>query len=117
MWLITPTGFYSIVSKPGDAAAGQFTIRARVRADLDALRSGWLPALTATHESTDTDYRFRATAPQADVAAAVARMVASIDYSNFKDEVAERQGSARVRRYHDVWAALLPLQHNQQGRR
>ena len=34
MWLITPTGFFSIVQKPGDAAANTLTVRARVRQDL-----------------------------------------------------------------------------------
>jgi hypothetical protein len=29
MWLITPVGFFSIVRKPGDLAAGALTIRAR----------------------------------------------------------------------------------------
>jgi len=110
MWLITPTGFFSVVRKPSDAAAGTLTVRARVRADLDTLREQWLPTLGATRESRDTDYRFRATAPQTEVAAAMARMVEAIDYSNFKDEVARRQGSARAHRYHDVWAALMPLQ-------
>ena len=35
MWLLTPTGFFSIVRKPQDAAAGTLTVRSRVRADLD----------------------------------------------------------------------------------
>jgi hypothetical protein len=39
MWMIGRDGFVSIVQKPGDAAKGQLTLRARVRADLEALRS------------------------------------------------------------------------------
>jgi hypothetical protein len=38
MWLITPTGFFSIVCKPGDMEAGTLTIRARAKSDLQALR-------------------------------------------------------------------------------
>jgi hypothetical protein len=38
MWLITPTGFFSIVQKPSDEAADTLTVRARVRQDLVALR-------------------------------------------------------------------------------
>lgn len=116
MWLITPTGFFSVVRKPSDVATGTLTVRARVRSDIDALREQWLPTLGATQESRNTDYRFRATAPQPDVAAAIARIVEAIDYDNFKDEVARRQGATRAHRYHDVWAALMPLQQRGSGR-
>ena len=112
MWLITPTGFYSVVRKPHDVLGGNLTIRSRVRADLDALRDHWLPSLGPTEESKQTDYRFRASATQAEVAAAVARMVEAIDYDNFKNEVSRRQGRGRADRYHDVWAALMPLQRS-----
>lgn len=110
MALHPPTGFFSVVRKPSDVAGGTLTVRSRVRADLDALRKQWLPALTVTQESRNTDCRFRATAPQADVTMAMARIVKAIDYPNFKNEVARRQGAARAPRYHDVWAALMPLQ-------
>lgn len=110
MWIISPVGFFSVVQKPEDVRRGTLTVRARVRSDLDALREQMLPGLGPTQESKDTDYRFRAVAPRADVAAAIARLVDQIDYDNFKTEVGKRQGSARARRYHDVWAALLPLQ-------
>ena len=43
MRLITPTGFFSIVQKPGDVAANTLTVRARVRQDLGALREQFLP--------------------------------------------------------------------------
>src|SRR5258708_3463048 len=39
MRLITPTGFFSIVCKPGDMEAGTLTIRARVKSDLQAFYS------------------------------------------------------------------------------
>ena len=35
--------------------------------------------------------------------------VAAIDYANFKDAVAERQGEARAQAYADVWSALYGL--------
>lgn len=110
MWLITPIGFFSIVRKPADVARGTVTVRARVGSDLDALRAEFLPSLGPTQERGGTDYRFRAVAPQSDVAEAAARLIGAIDYSNFKDEVARRQGHARADRYHDVWSALMPLQ-------
>lgn len=112
MWLITPVGFFSIVEKPEDKKRDVLTIRARVRSDLTALKTTFLPALGRISESTDTDYRYRAKAPRAAVSKATAEMIASLHYSNFKSEVAERQGAARAHLYHDVWDALYQLQGN-----
>lgn len=113
MWLITPIGFFSIVEKPADRDAGTLTVRARIRADLEALRGKFLPTLGSIDESSDTDYRFRATAPRADVAAALAALVNDLHYSNFKSHVAKTQGSARSHLYHLVWDVLYRLQSRQ----
>lgn len=110
MWLITPIGFFSVVQKPGDKRAGTLTVRSRVRSDLAALKEHDLPGLGAITESTDTDYRFRATAPRNEVSAAMARMIDRLDYSNFKSEVERRQGQARAKLYHEVWSVLYSLQ-------
>jgi ADP-ribose pyrophosphatase YjhB (NUDIX family) len=40
----------------------------------------------------------------------MARLVENLDYANFKDEVAKRQGPARSHLYHDVWSVLYRLQ-------
>lgn len=110
MWLITPIGFFSVVQKPGDAAKDSLTVRARVRTDLETLRSHFLPSLGEITESATNDYRFRAVAPRAQVAAAMADMVNALDYSNFKNQVGKVQGSARAHLYHDVWEVLYRLQ-------
>lgn len=110
MWLITPIGFFSIVQKPGDRAHDTLTIRARVRGDLLALKERYLPALGPIQESHGADYRFRAVAPRAEVATAMARMVQDLGYANFKSEVARRQGHARASLYHRVWDVLYDLQ-------
>jgi len=81
-----------------------------MRADLEALQAQYLPELGAIQESQINDYRFRATAPQSAVAAAMARLVENLDYSNFKDEVKTRQGPARAHLYHQVWDVLYRLQ-------
>ena len=65
MWLITSVGFFSIVEKPSDVAAGTLTVRARMRSDLQASKAAHLPSLRPIRESTDTDYRLRATEPRA----------------------------------------------------
>lgn len=110
MWLITPFGFFSIVQKPGDKQKGTLTVRSRVRGDLAALKQHYLPGLGPIQESHDTDYRFRAVAPRAEVSAAMSRMVDGLDYSNFKSEVAKKQGHKRASLYHQVWDVLYYLQ-------
>ncbi|MFN7001302.1 MAG: hypothetical protein ACK4ST_14950, partial [Elioraea tepidiphila] len=109
--ILTPFGFFSIVRKPEHAAAGLPTVRARVAADLDALRREALPDPGPTEAHTGTDYPFRARAPQAAVARAIGALVAGIDYANFKDAVAARQGPARAEVYHGVWSALRRLEN------
>lgn len=110
MWLITPIGFFSVVRKPTDIKNKTLTVRARVRSDLEALQAKYLPELGPIQESSVNDYRFRAVAPQAAVAAAMARLAESLDYSNFKDAVKQRQGAARAHLYHEVWDVLYRLQ-------
>ncbi len=110
MWLITPIGFFSVVRKPTDTKNRTLTVRARVRSDLEALQAQYLPELGPIQESSVNDYRFRAVAPQAAVAAAMARLAETLDYSNFKDAVKQRQGAARANLYHGVWDVLYRLQ-------
>lgn len=110
MWLITPIGFFSIVQKPEDMNSETLTIRARVRSDLEALQLRYLPELGSIKESNNTDYRFRAKASKPDVAKVMSQMVLDIDYSNFKNKVAQTQGLDRAHVYHDVWDALYTLQ-------
>jgi len=110
MWLMTPVGFFSVVRKPTDIKNKTLTVRARVRSDLEALQAQYLPELGPIQESPVNDYRFRAVAPQAAVAQAMARLVEDLEYANFKDEVAKRQGPARSHLYHDVWSVLYRLQ-------
>ena len=71
-----------------------------------------LPELEPTEEGKATDYRFRARASRPAVAAAMAKLAESIDYSNFKNAVAKRQGSRREKLYHDVWDVLYRMQGN-----
>lgn len=106
MWLFTNFGFFSIVQKPGKS---DLSVRARVAADLDALRTRYLPELGPTLGKAGSDYPWRASVSHGALGAAMGRIVADLEYPNFKDEVAIRQGKARVQRYHKVWNALLDL--------
>jgi hypothetical protein len=115
MWLQTTCGFFSIVEKPEDRGAGTLTVRARVEKDLEDLKAQYMPELTPINTSGDTDYRYRAKGPKAAVSAGIGRAVAGIDYSNFKNAVASRQGQARAAVYHEVWDTLLELQLGEAG--
>ena len=44
-----------------------------------------------------------------------ASMIENIDYSNFKDKVAETQGDLRASLYGEVWNSLYELQENEVG--
>ena len=109
MWLFTPIGFFSIVQKPGDDV---LTIRSRVAGDLEALRERYLPSLSTIISTLDADYAFRATASHRDFAESLASMAASIDYDNFKDEVARKQGDDRAKVYSKVWGIMRDVQEN-----
>ena len=107
MWLITTTGFYSIVQKPGEK---DLTIRSRVKKDLEALRDKYLPDLGEIVRNKNTDYRYRAKVSHADLAKAASQMVLDIDYDNFKNTVAKVQGHDRSHIYSNVWEDLLVLE-------
>lgn len=110
MWLMTRFGFFSIVQKPGDAEAGTLTVRARVRADLEALQTAYLPELGEIAENAGTDYRYRAHVSREALAAALEQVVLDIDYGNFKSVVQKSQGSQRSNLYHQVWEVLCHLE-------
>ena len=114
MWLISRQGFFSIVEKHGDKDKGRLTVRSRVAKDLDNLRNTLLPSLSATQQSDDTDYRYRAHADKTVVAQAFAQAAMEIDYSNFKNTVAQEQGYERAHVYGDVWSVLYDLQRSNQ---
>jgi hypothetical protein len=107
MWLMTKFGFFSIVKKEGEA---YLTIRARVKQDLLSLKEHYLTAIGAIEESDYTDYRYRVRVPCEAFAAALKDIALDIDYPNFKNSVARRQGRVRARVYEDVWHRLYDLQ-------
>jgi hypothetical protein len=110
MWLMTPLGFFSVVRKPGDT---HLTVRARARADLGALREGYLPTLTPTVTGAGTDYPHRGTCSAAAWAQALGAMAQDLDYSNFKSTVAQRHGPRRAKVYGQVWQQLLAIEREE----
>lgn len=106
MWLVTTQGFYSVVAHR--ERPGRLLIRARVREDLEALRAQ-IPEI-APYEDREADYRWRAEVSVEEWRDALIVLARGIDYDNFKDAVAERQGFEREAVYHRVWSELLRLQ-------
>ena len=107
MWILSEQGFYSVVQKEWNVRSDSLTIRARCEADLENLRA-FLPAMTATVESNDSDYRFRTVAGKDAVADAVAGLVRDIDYDNFKARIATESFKrasiyGRVVRRQNIW--------------
>lgn len=105
MWLFTDFGFFSIVKKHGD---DYLTVRVRVAADLDHLRTR-VPELTETMSTPDQDYPFRATVSAVSLAIGLGEVIQDIDYDNFKAAVARQQGYFRAGMYSQVWAGLRNL--------
>ncbi|MCL5670049.1 MAG: hypothetical protein M1423_01935 [Acidobacteria bacterium] len=103
MWIVTNFGFFSVVQKPGD---DQLTVRARVRQDLEALRGKYIPDLGEILENAGTDYQYRVKVRREVFAEAMKSIVLDIDYSNFKNSVAKKQGHNRAHVYHDLWSSL-----------
>lgn len=106
MWVLTTQGFYSAVARRDEPDT--VIVRARTREDIEAL-SRQIPGIEP-FEDPAADYRHRAVVSRAEWVAAVAQLASDIDYDNFKDEVAERQGSRRASLYGQVWGVLRRLQ-------
>jgi hypothetical protein len=85
-------------------------VRARAKGDLETLKERYIPTLGHILKGEGTDYQYRARVSREDMAEAMKRIVMDIDYPNFKDSVAEKQGHKRARIYGEVWSDLLNLQ-------
>ena len=105
MWLMTTDGFFSAVEDRDDHEA--VFVRARVRGDAEQLAAAVDQTVL---ETPSADYRFRVRMTKADWAGYVADRAGAIDYDNFKNAVADRQGRSRATIYGEVWATLLRLQ-------
>jgi hypothetical protein len=107
MWLMTNFGFFSVVQKKDD---DELTIRARPRHDLEVLKERYIPNLGHIIKGGGTDYQYRAKVLREDMAEAARKIVMDIDYPNFKDSVAEKQGYKRAKVCGKVWEVLMELQ-------
>jgi hypothetical protein len=114
MWLATQNGFYSVVAydarrdpSPGPKWPGRkcLLVRARARADLDALRR-WIPDIHI-REDAAADYRYRAVVSRSDWDRTLAKEASQIDYeTSFKARVGQVLGFERESLYTQVWDIL-----------
>ncbi len=100
MWVFLNDAFLSIVQHNGDS--DMLLVRSRTAPDIKRVFPDAKVLVTP-----GADYRFRATVPRADVAAALQAEVADIDYPNFKNSVQEDD---RHNAYGAVWLTMLHYQ-------
>ena len=98
MWIFTATGFVSAVYKDG-----ALQVRARDRKSLQPL----VKATGATVVPTPlADYPYRISITKEQFAAWVNQQALSIDYKNFKSEVADTRGYSFAKPLNQVWSVM-----------
>jgi len=105
MWIFTETGFVSAVKKPEHE--GKYSVRARDEESLDGLIFATGAELIV---SSNTDYKYRVIVTPEQFVSWLTDQAKSIDYSNFKSQVAKTRGHEYTESLHDVWFALLETQ-------
>lgn len=121
MWLISKHGFLSIVKHRSKT----HTLIVRGRAKEDVCNAARMygeklhPDLTPegqqrltevlVNETPDADYRYRFEADCNLFESVMLELIRSVDYPNFKNEVARVQGYDRAHVYTQVWTDLLAL--------
>jgi hypothetical protein len=110
MWVMSASGFYSVIEHRRDPE--RLIVRARAREDIEALRK-WIPGVEPSSDA-DADYRWRAVVSRAEWVVALAQMGSEIDYPNFKAAVAQRQGAERACFYTEVWQVLRQIQRREE---
>lgn len=126
MWLFTGHGFFSVVMDDKDP--NRVYVRARLREDINKVHElartmamcvntedGRLLATTEILETPERDYRFRFGMHKYGWAEVMYRMAESINYTNFKDVIHERDPERAIA-YTGVWAQMLHFSAKRQDR-
>lgn len=105
MWICTEFGFFSVVAHRYQT--DRLLVRSRVRADLEALTQR-IPRLRKLriYSTPDHDYPFRCIVKRDAFAEALSGVAKGIQYDNFKNRVAETQGTERAHVYMGIWDHL-----------
>lgn len=107
MWMFASSSFFSVVADESNPK--NLLVRTRFAPDIRRVFPN-----AAVRTTPESDYRYRASIPRAEVAAAVAAAVAAIDYPNFKNTVTEPYRAAA---YGDVWLTMHGAQQDRARRR
>ena len=113
MWICSKLGFFSVVRKGRQATgAPLWHVRARCKNDLaDLLATAGLDA--PIERWPEADYRWRARIGQADLDRVFQALEASVDYPNFKSQIAATPSQrAKLDAYAELWARLLAIQED-----
>jgi hypothetical protein len=105
MWVFTTSGFVSAVYKDG-----ALQVRARDRRSLTPLAKQTGAEIVATPLA---DYPYRIAITNEQFAAWVNQEALSIDYKNFKSEVADTLGYDFARPLNQVWSAMHDVEDAQ----
>jgi len=112
MWVMTTDGFFSAVQhtdKPD-------SVLVRTRSEVDAVNlCVWLNQrgqMAGLMRTPNADYGWRVLVKRTVWGEYLAEAARRIDYPNFKDAVAVRQGKRRASVYAEVWATLYALQRD-----
>ena len=98
MWIFTTTGFVSAVYKDG-----ALQVRARDRKSLQPLAIATGATVVATPLA---DYPYRISITNEQFASWVNQQALSIDYKNFKSEVADTRGYGFAKPLNQVWSVM-----------
>lgn len=88
MWIYTQHGFLSITRRISDPTV--YKIRARRREDLERV-AALLPWFPEVIDTPGRDYACRVHVSQEQVASVLEALAWDLDYSNFKDRLAEKR--------------------------
>ena len=108
MWIFTNTGFVSAVSDGKD-----LVVRSRDRLSLEPIS---IFAMVEIKKSPTSDYPYRLTIDKYLFAEWLSRMAKSIDYRNFKSEVADLRGDHFAHPLMKVWSAMHEVEDEEARR-
>lgn len=103
MWVFVTDAYVSIVQDRTDPTGDTLLVRARHRGDI----ARFLGHRVTVRETPGSDYRFRASVPRTEVAAALTKQCDQVRYDNFKASV---RSEGRHFVYMRVWGVLKDWQ-------
>jgi len=109
MWVFTTSGFVSAVYKDGALQA-----RARDRKSLDALAKETAAVIIATPLA---DYPYRIAITNEQFSIWLSQQVMSVDYKNFKSEIADTRGYGFAKPLNQVWSVMHEVEDTQARKR